>query len=178
MSDEDLRKIALAATPGPYKACSANQGRCSCMYVWSIPADRPVAHADAGDDGAGRHEDVAYMAATSPDVVIGLLDRIAAAEGFAFNEAQAKAELLLEVAAFQIKPEGVINEHWQLIDRCYKRNIGNRQLVVMGCVWMLCVDGDFLTNTSAKNLCESPRAAMRAAEEAARVLNWLPEVTS
>lgn len=29
-------------TPGPWEACNAQQGKCTCGQVWSIPGDFPV----------------------------------------------------------------------------------------------------------------------------------------
>ncbi len=34
-----LRDLLAKATPRPWKACSANDGHCSCGLLWSVPAD-------------------------------------------------------------------------------------------------------------------------------------------
>lgn len=60
---DQLEALVKAMTPGPWKQCSASEGRCLCGLVWSIPADLSVASvkdwggsgtaADSLDDGAG-----------------------------------------------------------------------------------------------------------------------------
>jgi hypothetical protein len=38
-------------TPGPWKTCGANEDRCKCCQIFSIPADIPVAIASIGKVG-------------------------------------------------------------------------------------------------------------------------------
>lgn len=38
-------------TPGPWKVCSASEGRCKCGQVWSEPGDMPVAIVTIGKWG-------------------------------------------------------------------------------------------------------------------------------
>jgi len=38
-------------TQGPWKVCTANEGKCKCGQVWSIPADCPVATVVIGEWG-------------------------------------------------------------------------------------------------------------------------------
>lgn len=40
-------------TPLPWKRCSANEGKCSCGLIWSLPADCTVASAHSIKDGEG-----------------------------------------------------------------------------------------------------------------------------
>ena len=47
--------INFNGTPGPYRLCQANDGKCSCGLIWSIPADRIICriyvdHDDMGSD--------------------------------------------------------------------------------------------------------------------------------
>jgi uncharacterized protein YciI len=62
-----LRKVAEAATPGPWVAEDGE--------VW-----RPSPIADLAVAEAELVRNAAYIAAASPDVVLGLLDRLDAAE--------------------------------------------------------------------------------------------------
>lgn len=87
MSDE-LRKLAEGATPGPWEA-HAPHGWMDDTYdehlVFkagdrSYEAQITPGGGEHGDDGL-RPEDAAYIAAVSPDVVLGLLDRLEVAEG-------------------------------------------------------------------------------------------------
>lgn len=40
---------AVVHTPGPWEAC--NGGKCSCLMVWSKPADHPVCTVESGEWG-------------------------------------------------------------------------------------------------------------------------------
>lgn len=35
------------ATPGPWRKCTASEGRCRCGTIWSIPLDAPVAECNS-----------------------------------------------------------------------------------------------------------------------------------
>lgn len=53
MSDrwDALRKLELAATLGPWRACGDDRGGCICGQVWSITSDHPVAVVEQGEWG-------------------------------------------------------------------------------------------------------------------------------
>lgn len=78
-----LRRLAEAATPGPWSRCGDDRGGCGCRLVFAEHA--AVAQAcsctDADSMGEGYTEKqakatAAYIAAANPQVVIGLLDTI------------------------------------------------------------------------------------------------------
>jgi hypothetical protein len=74
---EEIEARANAATPGPWKRCSANEARpegCSCGLVWSIPIDIPIIDVRMrGDDMAHppqqeEHANGLFVAAARADV--------------------------------------------------------------------------------------------------------------
>jgi len=39
---ERAQELDAKATPGPWRKCSAHDGKCQCKSIWSVPADAPV----------------------------------------------------------------------------------------------------------------------------------------
>jgi hypothetical protein len=77
--DDRLRELAMAATPGPWEADEpATKWRARDGHVRTTHPD----FEDCADEIAETfsNDDAAYIAAASPDVVTGLLDRLAAVE--------------------------------------------------------------------------------------------------
>ena len=68
MSDETLRALAEAATPGPWVA-------------WIIPGCSVVRTAQEPYVTCSTDADLAFIAAANPTAVLALLDRLEAAEG-------------------------------------------------------------------------------------------------
>lgn len=78
-----LRRVAEAATPGPWSECGHSRGGCSCGMVWSRAADLPVAEAWGGDEEApepseGARANAAFIAAANPSNILSLLDELEA----------------------------------------------------------------------------------------------------
>lgn len=74
---DDLARLARAATPGPWKKCSANNDDCPCRTVWSVPLDdAPFCLAETGPGQGTRVEDWCHIAANSPPVTLALVARI------------------------------------------------------------------------------------------------------
>jgi len=48
---DELKALALAAIPGPWRECGHDLGGCTCGMVWSVPADAPVGQATIGEWG-------------------------------------------------------------------------------------------------------------------------------
>jgi hypothetical protein len=48
LPEANLRHLAEAAMPGPWHACGQDRGGCSCGFVYSEPADAPVAKVTIG----------------------------------------------------------------------------------------------------------------------------------
>ncbi len=79
VNKEELRRLAEAATPGPWRECGADRGGCACGQVWSISLDCPVAEVWQGDDVIGEPEqgamaNAAFIAKANPAAIISLLD--------------------------------------------------------------------------------------------------------
>lgn len=80
-----LRRIALAATPGPWEADGneVSQHR-SCPEPWHTVVGTEVACLSCcyggTAEGVSRTEDAGYIAAFDPPTVLALLDRLKAAE--------------------------------------------------------------------------------------------------
>ncbi len=51
VDENRLRELAEAATRGPWVECGHARGGCTCGYVWSEPADAPIAQATIGEWG-------------------------------------------------------------------------------------------------------------------------------
>lgn len=69
----DLEAIAgraTAATQGPWKACGANNGRCECGFVWSVPLDQRIGscNGDSEQGAKGSPEDTVFVAHAREDV--------------------------------------------------------------------------------------------------------------
>ena len=80
---DELRRLAGAATPGPWQECGHARGGCRCGNVWSVPSDGPVATAFLEDDSAGisvplevMQANAAFIAACDPQTVAALLARL------------------------------------------------------------------------------------------------------
>lgn len=124
-----------------------------------------------------------YLAAVSPDVVMGLLDerdRLAARvlELEAPGECQSlhklraeRDELAAEVSAYQGRPEGALpGWEWSDYDNGYVREFADECVATaVGCEWNLHDHGQ---NAGRGNE-RSPRALMRAAEAVARSRGWM-----
>lgn len=68
MSDyKELRKLALAATPGPWQAQQRNKQE--AIYIVGPDCTPPACHAFYADNAA-------YIAAANPDAVLALLDEV------------------------------------------------------------------------------------------------------
>ena len=85
--DDRLRELALEATPGPWHVCDSPEWHEDALPDQVICAEEHVAVALLADewyedeDGEpASADDAAYIAAASPDVLLGLLDRLAAVE--------------------------------------------------------------------------------------------------
>lgn len=103
--DDRLRELAQAATPGPWSAREGDlEGKPASEYVRTLLANREADGTSTGrlfltlapnpidpergaevvpaltGDGPSAEANAAYIAAASPDVVLGLLDRLAAVE--------------------------------------------------------------------------------------------------
>lgn len=103
--DDRLRELAQAATPGPWSAHEGDlEGKPASEYVRTLLANREADGTSTGrlfltlapnpidpergaevvpaltGDGPRAEANAAYIAAASPDVVLGLLDRLAAVE--------------------------------------------------------------------------------------------------
>lgn len=77
MTDHDkLRALAEEATPGPWESEECFSPSCWCKWISCAP-DKGMGGSIASPASIGR-DDADYIAATSPDVVIALLDEIAA----------------------------------------------------------------------------------------------------
>jgi hypothetical protein len=73
-----LRSLALAATPGPW--CNTFDGRhTDYMVCVDLPDDNTIIVDTTSAFNAA--ENAAFIAAASPDVVLSLLDQLAAAQG-------------------------------------------------------------------------------------------------
>lgn len=63
-------------TPGPWRTCAANDGRCSCGLIWSIPADVVVTQLSDDEDSPQRTSDEgaanAALIAAAPDMLAAL----------------------------------------------------------------------------------------------------------
>lgn len=77
-----IRETIGKATPGEWRRCKANGGKCSCRLIWSVEADAIVTQAhsltDDGKYGEGFTEEqsqanAAYIAAANPEAVGSLL---------------------------------------------------------------------------------------------------------
>lgn len=74
MNTDELRKLAEAATPGPWMV----------DYQSSYPTGEMVVTENSGEIAFAQKRTAAYIAAVSPEVVLALLDRIEKLEkGFA-----------------------------------------------------------------------------------------------
>jgi hypothetical protein len=91
MTDTELRVLAEAATPGPWKADVFNvcdrvspppTGPIWGSHVWIGPYSHyiPSEHEQIGERLSAPTPDAAYIAAVSPDVILALLDRCEKAE--------------------------------------------------------------------------------------------------
>lgn len=79
MNDQELRRLAEAATPGPWGAPNPDwPEKVMPIYGHGFGGMDPIAWA-VWPDFDRRKADAAYIAAVSPDVILGLLDRLAAA---------------------------------------------------------------------------------------------------
>ena len=86
----ELANAAIAdnvvMTPGPWKVCSASDGKCPCKLLWSIPVDWTVVSVsntgqnmrEQGD--CGTHADlhgIAAMRTREPQLAIAVLELLA-----------------------------------------------------------------------------------------------------
>ena len=77
MTNEELRKLAEAATPGPWIPAGPSFGAKLPQYYNCVCRDYEVEDGNEDDIcGDMEHVDAEYIAAVSPDVVLSLLDRI------------------------------------------------------------------------------------------------------
>jgi hypothetical protein len=109
-TDKDLRALALKATDGPWEWEAPMYPGQEC-YVRG--PGRCIAEVDCGDIEQIADDNAAFIAAANPQTVIGLLDRIEAAE--------AKAERLEQQAA-QWKDED--RGHKASLHECYRAVTG------------------------------------------------------
>jgi hypothetical protein len=86
---DDLRAKAEAATPGPWAAARENVNEMQGLSV----RDMPVLRTTDGTFYGMRAEDYEFIAAVSPDVVLRLLDDLAAAN----NRADRAEKLLADI---------------------------------------------------------------------------------
>ncbi len=71
MAMVDFTKLAKA----PWKRCTANNGKCPCCLIWSIPDDVPVAWADDQEnnlEAAIAHADAIIMMRNAADIQMRL----------------------------------------------------------------------------------------------------------
>jgi hypothetical protein len=74
----ELRRLAEAATPGPWYVQKGRSNE-TCGYVTRDPIEQYQRSITGWGAVEHRFEDAAYIAAASPDVVLGLLSDLAAA---------------------------------------------------------------------------------------------------
>jgi hypothetical protein len=78
-----LERKARAATPGPWSACSANDGNCPCRTVWSKPLDEsPFRLAPSEPGESVTIQDWNFVAAVNPATMLALIARIRELETF------------------------------------------------------------------------------------------------
>lgn len=81
VNKQELRRLAEAATRGPWRACGHDRGGCSCGMIWSRAADLPVAEAWRGDEEApeppeGAKANAIFIAEANPAAILSLLDEL------------------------------------------------------------------------------------------------------
>lgn len=76
----ELKRLAEAATPGPYRQCGADSESksCTCGQIWSTETDELVAFAHDGDEmigapAAGQSANAQFFAAANPAAVLALI---------------------------------------------------------------------------------------------------------
>lgn len=75
MTDADLRRLALAATPGPWLLLKGDD-----EFLSAVQRQREGGFSVAGLTPKQGRADAAYIAAANPAAMVALLDRLAAAE--------------------------------------------------------------------------------------------------
>lgn len=88
-----LNELYAATTPGEWRRCAANGGRCSCGLVWSLAADAVLASVASDDDGPIIPDDqkfsngdfIAAMHNAWPDISrrLAMLEEFASRVGYA-----------------------------------------------------------------------------------------------
>lgn len=81
MSDySELKRLAEAATPGPYRQCGADSESksCTCGQIWSTATDELVAFVHDGDEmirapAAGQSANAQFFAAANPAAVLAMI---------------------------------------------------------------------------------------------------------
>jgi hypothetical protein len=101
----ELRRLAEAATPGPWYVQKGRSNE-TCGYVTRDPIEQYQRSITGWGAVEHRFEDAAYIAAASPDVVLGLLSDLAAANRRAEG---AERERRLAVAKVSVHVEWVGN---------------------------------------------------------------------
>lgn len=76
MTHDELRKLAEAATPGPWEIAERNRSKC-----FSVEASPSMKIVCTYGDSLAAQQDSAYIAAANPKTVLELLDEIAELEG-------------------------------------------------------------------------------------------------
>lgn len=75
----------LKGTPGPWRVCGANGGKCKCGLIWSTVADFTVVKAILHDDELGSISEEQFYAnmnliAAAPDLLAALENLVKAIE--------------------------------------------------------------------------------------------------
>lgn len=169
MTIDQLSTLAKAASAGPWRSDERSPTSFWIVRDTDGDANIPVCHLGANHPPAVQRANAAYIAATSPDAVLGLIA--------ALHEAQA------EIAACHGKPEGALpgwgweGDHWIQVP-------STRPLV--GLMVYLADDHDsWLWDASytddggekfvdVRGDAPTPREAMRQAEAAAKAEGWMP----
>ena len=105
----ELRKLALAATPGPWQAQQRNKQE--AIYIVGPAGVPPACHAFYADNAA-------YIAAANPATVLALLDELEAAHA-SRREAQARVAELTEKMQARVDK---LTEKVQALGRDVHRN--------------------------------------------------------
>lgn len=73
----EIERRARAATKGPWSRCTANEGNCPCLTIWSTPLDdSPFCLAPSDPHTSVRIEDWAFVATLDPATALALIANI------------------------------------------------------------------------------------------------------
>lgn len=85
LNKQELRRLAEAASPGPWRQCGADKDSksCACGQIWSTSVDELVAEVFAGAEAlgapaAGAGCNARFIAKANPATILELLDQVEA----------------------------------------------------------------------------------------------------